>query len=93
LDLFDNPVGYRTSLSKMHCILLVFTGICSETEVSEQLYWAGVIRLVPKHRLISEQVLALLSVGFHDNIRELLKTEVFRSSLKKLQHTNGEFFI
>jgi hypothetical protein len=37
LDLFANPVGYRTSLGKMHCSLLVFTGICSETEVSEQL--------------------------------------------------------
>jgi IS5 family transposase len=37
VDLFANPVGYRTSLGKMHCILLLFSGNCSETEVSEQL--------------------------------------------------------
>jgi hypothetical protein len=38
LDLFNNPVGYFTSLGKMLRILLFFSGICSETEVSEQLY-------------------------------------------------------
>jgi hypothetical protein len=41
LDLFDNPVGYRTSLGKMLRILLFFSGNCSETEVSEQLYYPG----------------------------------------------------
>jgi hypothetical protein len=38
LDLFNNPVGYRTSLGKMRSILLFLSGCCSETEVSEQLY-------------------------------------------------------
>jgi hypothetical protein len=37
-DLFDNPVGYRTSLGKMLHILPFLSGCCSETEVSEQLY-------------------------------------------------------
>jgi hypothetical protein len=37
MDLFDNPVGYRTSLGKMLRILMFFSGNCSETEVSEQL--------------------------------------------------------
>jgi hypothetical protein len=40
LDLFNNPVGYFTSLGKMLRILLFFSGICSETEVSEQLYYS-----------------------------------------------------
>jgi hypothetical protein len=44
LDLFANPVGYRTSLGNnalpttLARILLFFTGNCSETGVSEQLY-------------------------------------------------------
>ncbi|MDR3356041.1 MAG: transposase [Spirochaetaceae bacterium] len=36
IDLFDNPVGYRTSLGKMLRILLFLSGCCSETSVSEQ---------------------------------------------------------
>jgi hypothetical protein len=39
LDLFNNPVGYRTSLGKMLRILLFFSGCCSKTEVFEQLYY------------------------------------------------------
>jgi hypothetical protein len=37
VDLFNNPVGYLTSLGKMLRILLFLSGCCSETEVSEQL--------------------------------------------------------
>ncbi|MDR3355878.1 MAG: hypothetical protein LBO04_01675 [Spirochaetaceae bacterium] len=43
MDLFDNPVGYLTSLPKNTdfwqnpCFLLILSGCCSETEVSEQL--------------------------------------------------------
>jgi hypothetical protein len=45
LDLFANPVGYRTSLDNnalpttLARILLFFIGSCSKTEVSEQLYY------------------------------------------------------
>ena len=42
LDLFDNPVGCRTSLRKILRILLFYSGSCSETEVSEQLYFVEV---------------------------------------------------
>jgi hypothetical protein len=38
LDLFNNPIGYRTSPCKMLRILMFFSGSCSETSVSEQLY-------------------------------------------------------
>jgi hypothetical protein len=38
LDLFNNPVGYRTSPCKMLCILLFFSGCCLKTEVFKQLY-------------------------------------------------------
>jgi hypothetical protein len=38
LDLFNNPVGYRTSPGKMLCILLFLSGCCLKTEVIKQLY-------------------------------------------------------
>jgi hypothetical protein len=39
MDLFDNPVGYLTSLGKMLCILLFFSDCCLKTEVFKQLYY------------------------------------------------------
>jgi hypothetical protein len=44
MDLFNNPVGYRTSLGKMLRLLLFLSSCCRtfgspETEVSEQLYY------------------------------------------------------
>jgi hypothetical protein len=54
LDLFNNPVGYFTSLGKMLRILLFFSGICSETEVSEQLYYFDQITV---HIKTNEQIL------------------------------------
>jgi hypothetical protein len=38
LDLFNNPVGYFTSLGKMLRILLFLSGCCLKTEVFKQLY-------------------------------------------------------
>jgi hypothetical protein len=38
LDLFNNPIGDRTSPGKMLCILLVLCGCCLKTEVIKQLY-------------------------------------------------------
>jgi hypothetical protein len=38
LDLFNNPVGYRTSLAKCSAFCCFLSGSCSETEVSEELY-------------------------------------------------------
>jgi hypothetical protein len=38
LDLFNNPVGYFTSLGKMLRILLFSSGCCLKTEVFKQLY-------------------------------------------------------
>jgi hypothetical protein len=40
LDLFNNPVGYRTSPCKMLRILLLFSGSCLKTEVFKQLYFS-----------------------------------------------------
>jgi hypothetical protein len=37
LDLFNNPVGYRTSPGKMLRILLFLSGCCLKTEVFKQL--------------------------------------------------------
>jgi hypothetical protein len=37
VDLFNNPVGYRTSLAKYSAFCCFLSGSCSETEVSEQL--------------------------------------------------------
>jgi hypothetical protein len=37
VDLFNNPVGYRTSPCKMLCILLFFSGCCLKTSVFKQL--------------------------------------------------------
>jgi hypothetical protein len=40
--LFDNPVGYLTSLAISHlwvCEIAIFSGSCSETEVSKQFYY------------------------------------------------------
>jgi hypothetical protein len=38
MDLFNNPVGYLTSLGKMLRILLFCSGCCLKTEVFKQLY-------------------------------------------------------
>jgi hypothetical protein len=45
IDLFENPVGSRTSLqkkrgflNKIHVFYRFLSGSCSETEVTEQLY-------------------------------------------------------
>jgi hypothetical protein len=53
LDLFDNPVGYLTSLGKMLRILLFFSGNCSETEVSKQLY-SDASKASPKLQLLGK---------------------------------------
>jgi hypothetical protein len=69
LDLFDNPVGYLTSLA-------FFSGICSETEVSEQLYYRQ-IRIkdpIMENRSEKEYLLSLLT-QFKLNGRELERLE------------------
>ncbi|MDR0722421.1 MAG: hypothetical protein LBF75_06450 [Treponema sp.] len=39
MDLFNNPVDYRTSLAKCSAFCCFLSVSCSETEVSEQLYY------------------------------------------------------
>ncbi|MDR0722443.1 MAG: hypothetical protein LBF75_06570, partial [Treponema sp.] len=47
LDLFNNPVGYRTSLAKCSAFCCFLSGSCSETEVSEQLYYKTYLKNSP----------------------------------------------
>jgi hypothetical protein len=47
MDLFNNPIGYRTSPGKMLCILLFLSGCCLKTEVIKQLYYRTLATLNP----------------------------------------------
>jgi hypothetical protein len=70
LDLFNNPVGYRTSLGKMLRILLFLSGCCLKTEVFKQLYFYNkdkYIRSIPtqnlRHSLSALKMLRIFLFG------------------------------
>jgi hypothetical protein len=64
LDLFDNPVGYLTSPAVFRlkpCKTAIFSGSCSETEVSKQLYCCRALRVkqMPRFPLGGKDVSSL----------------------------------